>query len=81
VVCFWVAKGQPIERGNRVVFEGLFWTARGQSGNGASGRCCVVYWLQEGSLVVVQEGANHVVYRLQKGSPVLAQAGAKNRGF
>jgi hypothetical protein len=41
----------------------------------------VVYWLQEGSLVVVQEGANHVVYRLQEGSPVSAQAGTKNRGF
>jgi hypothetical protein len=67
--------------GAREVFGGLFRTARGQSGNGASGRCGVVYWLQEGSLVVVQEGANHVVHRLQEGSPVSAQAGAKNRGF
>jgi hypothetical protein len=65
----------------KAVFRGLFRTARGQSGNGASGRRGVVYWLQEGSLVVVQEGANHVVYWLQEGSPVSAQVGATNCGF
>jgi hypothetical protein len=37
------------QRGKRVVFGGLFRTARGQSGNGASGRCGLVYRLQEGS--------------------------------
>jgi hypothetical protein len=52
----------------------------------------VVSRLQEGSLVLtqegvktvvyrLQEGANNVGYRLQEGSPATAQVGAKHRGF
>jgi hypothetical protein len=69
------------QRGKRAVFGGLFRTARGQSGNSASGRCGLVYRLQEGSFVVAQEGANNGVYRLQEGSQVTAQVGAKDRGL
>jgi hypothetical protein len=38
----------------------------------------VVSRLQEGSLVLTQEGVKTVVYRLQEGSLVVAQEGAKS---